>query len=87
MMADKAAVSRLLKTARGLIDGILKMIDDDRYCMDISNQILATDALLRKANCEVLSAHMKSCVKNAATEEEKDLKIDELVTLLMRLSK
>ena len=82
MMAAKAAVSRLLKTARGL-----KMIDDDRYCMDISNQILATDALLRKANCEVLSAHMKSCVKNAATEEEKDLKIDELVTLLMRLSK
>ena len=41
MMADKQKVSRLLKTARGQIDGILKMIDEDRYCIDISNQIMA----------------------------------------------
>ena len=36
MKADKAAVSRLLKTARGQIEGILKMVEEDRYCMDIS---------------------------------------------------
>ena len=35
MMADKQKVSRLLKTARGQIDGILKMIEEDRYCIDI----------------------------------------------------
>ena len=35
MKADKAQVTRLLKTARGQIDGILKMIDDERYCLDI----------------------------------------------------
>ena len=32
------------------MDGILKMVEEDRYCVDISNQIMATDAILRKAN-------------------------------------
>lgn len=45
MMADKQKVSRLLKTARGQIDGILKMIDEDRYCIDISNQIMASQSI------------------------------------------
>jgi len=40
MRADKEKVSRLLKTARGQLDGILKMVEDDRYCMDISQQIM-----------------------------------------------
>ena len=46
MRADKDTISRLLKTARGQIDGILKMVEDDRYCMDISNQVMATEAIL-----------------------------------------
>ena len=40
MMADQATVLRLLKNARGQIDGIIKMVEDDRYCMDISQQIM-----------------------------------------------
>lgn len=87
MKADKQAVSLLLRTARGQIDAALKMIEEDRYCVEISNQLLATEALIRKANMEVLSAHMKSCVKNASTEEEKDQKIEEMVQVLTRLSK
>ena len=50
MKADKANIERLLKTARGQLDGILKMVEEDRYCIDISNQILASNALLKKAN-------------------------------------
>ena len=42
MRADRDSVRRKLKIARGQLDGILQMIDDDRYCVDISNQILAT---------------------------------------------
>ncbi len=38
MKADHTQVSRLLKTARGQIDGILKMVEEDRYCLDVSNQ-------------------------------------------------
>ncbi len=86
-MADKDKVSKLLKTARGQLDGILRMIEDDRYCIDISNQIMATQAILKKANLEVLTAHCKSCVANAGTADEKSEKIDEMIALLSKLIK
>ena len=50
MKADHAQVTRLLKTARGQIDGILKMVEEDRYCIDVSNQLMATQSILSKAN-------------------------------------
>jgi len=87
MQADKEQVTRLLKTARGQIDGILRMIEEDRYCIDISTQILATDAILKRANKEVLTAHMKHCLLSAGTEEERAAKIDELVQVLEKLTK
>ena len=54
MKAEKSKVAPLLKTARGQIDGILNMIEEGRYCIDISHQLMATTALLNKANREVL---------------------------------
>ena len=48
MKADKTVINRLLKTAAGQIEGISKMVDEDRYCMDISNQILAVQSILKK---------------------------------------
>lgn len=87
MMADKAYVTKLLKTARGQLDGILKMVEDDRYCMDISTQLMATEAMLNKVNKEILTAHLKHCVSNAETQEERDQKIDELVNMLGKLMK
>ncbi|MGM9525485.1 MAG: metal-sensing transcriptional repressor [Peptococcaceae bacterium] len=87
MMADKAYVTKLLKTARGQIDGILKMVEDDRYCMDISQQLMATEAMLNKINKEILTAHLKHCVSNAQTQAERDEKIDELVNMLGKLLK
>lgn len=87
MQADKAAITRLLKTARGQIDGILKMVEDDRYCIDISNQLLAADAILRKANKEVVRAHMKGCVKSAFEDGGEEKKIDELVDLIDKMIK
>ena len=50
MKADREPIERLIKTARGQLDGILRMIEEDRYCMDISIQLMATQAILRKAN-------------------------------------
>lgn len=44
MKAKKTDVSHKLKVARGQLDGILKMVDENRYCVDISNQLLATQA-------------------------------------------
>jgi len=87
MMADKAHVTKLLKTARGQLDGILKMVEEDRYCMDISQQLMATEAMLNKINKEILTAHLKHCVSNAQTQSERDEKIDELVNMLGRILK
>ena len=58
MRADKDQITRLLKTSRGQIDGVLKMIDQDKYCVDIVNQIMACDAVLKKAVKEILRAHI-----------------------------
>ncbi len=86
MQADAKKIMRLLKTARGQVDGIIKMVEEDRYCVDIS-QLMASQSVLRRANQEVLSAHLKSCVKNAKTEEEMDAKVDELVNMLDKIMK
>ena len=46
MQANKTKINRLLKTARGQLDGILRMVEEDRYCLDISQQLMATEAIL-----------------------------------------
>ena len=85
MMADEKTVLRLLKTARGQIDGIIKMVEEDRYCMDISQQLTAADAMLRRANREILSATLKQCLDNARDDKERADKIDELVKALEKI--
>lgn len=82
MQADQQKVERLLKTARGQLDGILKMVEENRYCMDISNQIMATQAILHRVNREILQAHLQHCVRQSLeTGEDSQQKIDELMAL------
>lgn len=87
MKADKAQVQRLLKTARGQLDGILNMVEEDRYCIDISNQILAAQSILSKANSAILQAHMSCCVREAAESGNAEEKIEEISALLQKLLK
>lgn len=87
MQADKDKINRLLKTARGQIDGILKMIEEDRYCIDVSTQISSTQAILKKANQEVIAAHMSHCVHTAIQDGNSDEKIEELTLLIQKLIK
>lgn len=87
MRADQAQVSRLLKTARGQIEGILRMVEEDRYCMDISDQLMATQAILSRVNREILRAHMKGCVKEAFSSGNAEQKMDELVSLVDKLAR
>lgn len=75
-------VHKLLSTARGQMDGIMKMYAENRYCVDISKQILAVIALLRNANLLVLKDHMNSCVKAAIRENQGEEKIAELIDIL-----
>ncbi len=81
MKAEKTKVLPLLKTAKGHIEGIIRMVEDDRYCVDISNQLFAVESILRKTNKIVLKAHILSCVQNAA-ESKDDEKFQELASLL-----
>lgn len=85
MTADKEKISRSVKIARGQLDGVLKMIEEDRYCVDISNQILATIAILRKANQEILHAHIRSCVREGLHTDEPNEKLEEALSLLDKL--
>ena len=87
MQANKQDISRLLKTAKGQIDGILKMIEEDRYCMDVSHQIMAAEAILNKANREVLKAHIQGCVKDSIESGDADGKVQEVLTLLDAIMK
>lgn len=88
MSEQRKQALKYLKTVRGQIDGIMTMIEQDRYCIDVSNQILASLALLKKANVEILSGHLHSCVKNAANDEsELDKKLNEIDTVLTKMMK
>lgn len=82
MNESRKKILNLLKTSRGQIDGIINMLEDDRYCVDISNQILSVLGLLKKANLNLLDQHIKSCVKDAILEGKGDEKIDEIITVL-----
>ncbi len=87
MMADHQKILRLLKTARGQLDGIVRMVEEDRYCIDISTQVMATEAILKRVNREILAAHLEHCVKHAASEADRQEKIDEFVDTLGKLLK
>ena len=85
MRADRDSVRRKLKIARGQLDGILQMIDDDRYCVDISNQLLATQSLLKSANQQILQAHIRTCVREALQTDEPNPKLEEALGLLEKM--
>ena len=87
MQADSKTVLNLLKTARGQLDGVIRMVEEDRYCIDISQQLMATEAILNRANKEILAAHLKHCVQEAASDAERGQKIDEFVSTLGRILK
>ena len=78
MMADKSKILRLLKTARGQMDGILKMVEEDRYCIDVSQQVMATGAILSRVNREILEAHLRHCVQEAASASRSEEHTSEL---------
>lgn len=87
MKADRGEIVRKIKIARGQLDGILQMIDDDRYCIDISNQIMATEAVLKKANQEILQAHIRNCVANALQSDAEHPELEEVFRLLEKMTK
>ena len=87
MQADHATIALIVKTARGQLDGVLRMVDEDRYCMDVANQLLAAQAVLRKATREIIRAHMAACVTDAVAAKDAGAQIDELVDLFDKMTR
>ena len=90
MMADEKTVLNLLKTARGQLDAVIRMVEEDRYCIDISTQLMATQSLLARVNADVLKAHIEHCVRKAADSGsplEKEQKLQEIEKVIDKLAK
>ena len=85
MSEERTTALQYLKTVRGQVDGIIKMIQDDRYCIDVANQVLAAQSLLRKAELSILQGHLRHCVKEACMTNKPDEKIEELNRILEKL--
>ena len=85
MNQEKQLAVQSLKTARGQIDGIIKMLEEGRYCMDVSNQIVAAQSLLKKSNMLILKQHLNHCVKDAFASDKGEEKVEEIIGLLSKL--
>lgn len=85
MNTEQKKALQSLKTSKGQIEGIINMIEDGRYCVDVSNQIIAVQSLLKKANLLILKQHMNHCVKEAFEHEDGSEKIDEIIHLLSKV--
>ena len=90
MKAEKKSVSHKIKSARGQLDAVLKMIEEDQYCVDISTQLLEAQALLKSANQQILEAHIRCCVSAAiesGTEAERTEKVEEALQLMEKMAR
>ncbi|MGB9750200.1 MAG: metal-sensing transcriptional repressor [Caldisericia bacterium] len=80
-------VLKLLNIAKGHLQGIENMILEDKYCIDISKQLLAVISILKKVNIEILKKHLETCVRESRESKDFDLKIKELENILEYLTK
>lgn len=86
MEEERKLALKYIKTAKGQMEASMKMIEEDRYCVDISHQLLATIALIKKANQEILKGHMRGCVHDAILGKDEE-KIEEVLMLVDKMTK
>jgi CsoR family transcriptional regulator, copper-sensing transcriptional repressor len=88
--ANKDALIRRLHRVEGQVRGIERMVEDDRYCIDILTQIGAVSTALESLAFEILDDHVNHCVKDAiasGSEREATTKTDELLAAVRRFAK
>ena len=86
----KAAVLKRLSRIEGQVRGVARMVEEDRYCIDILNQVQAIKAALRRVEEEVLKGHAAHCVAHAikgGDARDQTRKFSELVELFGRYGK
>ncbi|GAB4575206.1 MAG: metal-sensitive transcriptional regulator [Rhodothalassiaceae bacterium] len=84
---DTSSILNRLKRIEGQVRGISRMIEEDRYCIDVMNQMQAVKAALGKVEEEILKRHAASCVESAIRSGDAEIqrrKFNELVALFGR---
>src|SRR6266702_2884723 len=87
---DKQAVIKRLHRIEGQVRGIERMVDDDRYCIDILTQISAVSTALDALAFQILDSHVNHCVAGALSsgnEREAETKTQELLEAVQRFAK
>ncbi|MFT8317261.1 MAG: metal-sensitive transcriptional regulator [Sporolactobacillus sp.] len=84
---EKQKLINRLRRVEGQIRGVQKMVEDDRYCIDILIQLSAVRAALQKIGYSVLERHTKSCVAKAIEEGHGSEQVDELLKVLKQFYK
>lgn len=92
MMNEKQSkdVSTRLKRIEGQVRGIIKMLEDGRYCIDILSQTRAIVSGIRKVEDLIMYQHLQTCVADSMKsdiKEDKDQKIDEIMEVLSKFRK
>ncbi len=83
---NKEQLIKRLRRAEGQVRGIARMIEEDKYCIDILTQLSATEAALDKVALELLREHSNHCLADTTlSDEDRRAKSDELVTAVGRL--
>ncbi|UOR11149.1 metal-sensing transcriptional repressor [Halobacillus amylolyticus] len=85
--AEKQAVLNRLKRIEGQVRGIQKMVENDRYCVDILVQISAINKAINKVGYSLLERHTHHCVADAIKKGEGEEAIDELMKVVQQFSK
>lgn len=83
----KISCQRRLSRIEGQVRGLSRMVDEDRYCIDIVTQIAAVRAALARVEDEILRDYVGHCVKHAMTssnDTDRQAKIDELLDVFSR---
>ena len=83
----KTSVMKRLQRIEGQVRGLTRMVEEDRYCIDIVTQVAAVRAALRRAEEEILRDHIGHCVHDAiksGSRAEQNKKIEELMDVLGR---
>ena len=81
MRADKQEVLKRLNYIDGHLDGIRKMIEEDKYCVDILRQTYAVRKAIEKLEAIILENHLQTCVPEGISSGRTDAVVEELVQL------
>ncbi|WP_075981996.1 metal-sensing transcriptional repressor [Bacillus massilinigeriensis] len=84
---EKEQMITRLKRIEGQVRGLQKMIDEDRYCVDILIQVTAVNNALKKVGMNLLERHTNHCVSNAIKSGDGDQAIDELMKVIEQFSR